>query len=150
MVVRARALVVRGATLGQQTARLKILGDIAHVDIIALIAVNLCFQIFILGFEVVVFFLRCWIVRDGYDFKETFSDVPKCFLAMGISLAAGMLWPWQIPSAFINMMVKSLVIMALYLAILWLLKFDLNEDLVTIVKKRLKKVAVNKEEISKN
>lgn len=58
---------------------------------------------------------------------------------MGISLAAGMLWPWQIPSAFINMTVKSLVIMALYLAILWLLKFDLNEDLVTIVKKRLKK-----------
>ena len=37
------------------------------------------------------------------------------------------------------MTVKSLVIMALYLAILWLLKFDLNEDLVTIVKKRLKK-----------
>ncbi|MCT2878103.1 oligosaccharide flippase family protein [Lactobacillus delbrueckii] len=89
--------------------------------------------------EAVVLFLRCWIVRDGYDFKETFSDVPKCFLAMGISLAAGMLWPWQIPSAFINMTVKSLVIMALYLAILWLLKFDLNEDLVTIVKKRLKK-----------
>ena len=29
--------------------------------------------------------------------------------------------------------------MVLYLAILWLLKFDLNEDLVTIVKKRLKK-----------
>ena len=70
-------------------------------------------------------------MRDGYDFKETFSDVPKCF------------WPWDQPGGrdaglgrfqvLYQHTVKSLV-MALYLVILWFWKFDLNEDLVTIVK----------------
>ena len=51
----------------------KLLGDIAHVYIIALIAVKLCFQIFILGFKVVVFFLR-----------KHLCHLVLCFLIVGI------------------------------------------------------------------
>lgn len=94
----------------------------------------------ILFTELVVLFLRCYIVRDAYNFKETFGEIPKCFLAMAVCLALGLFWPFPaIPSAFINMTVKSLVIMAVYALIIWLVKFDLNQDLVAVLKKFFKK-----------
>lgn len=43
--------------------------------------------------EFVVLILRLWIVRDDYNFKDAFCDVPKYFLIGIITLIAGMLMP---------------------------------------------------------
>ena len=43
--------------------------------------------------EFVVLILRLWIVRDDYNFKDVFCDVPKYFLIGIITLIAGMLMP---------------------------------------------------------
>ncbi|MEE8857112.1 MAG: oligosaccharide flippase family protein [Lactobacillus sp.] len=97
-------------------------------------------MIAILTTELVVLFLRCWIVRDGYDFRYTFSEVPKCFAAMLICLALGLWWPIpRIGSAFVDMVVKSVVIIAVYAFSLYLFKFDLNEDVVRVLKRYQKK-----------
>lgn len=92
--------------------------------------------------ETVVLFLRCWIVRDGYDFKYTFSEIPKCIVAMLICLAVGLIWPIPaIPSAFFNMAFKSIIIILLYAGLMILFKFDLNQDVKTMILKFFKKKA---------
>ncbi|MCI1290389.1 MAG: oligosaccharide flippase family protein [Lactobacillus sp.] len=85
--------------------------------------------------EVIVCVLRLWIVRDAYDFKYVFADVPKYFLIALISFAAGMLMPNVIPSAFLNMCLKSIIVMAIYIGLMFLLKLDLNQDLLVMAKK---------------
>jgi O-antigen/teichoic acid export membrane protein len=95
----------------------------------------------ILTTEVVVCILRLWIVRDAYSFSYVFHDIPKYFLIGIIAFAAGMLMPNVVPSAFLNMCVKSIIVMAIYTGLMFLFKFDLNQDIITIVKKIFKRGA---------
>jgi hypothetical protein len=87
--------------------------------------------------EIIVCVLRLWIVRDAYEFKYVFADVPKYFLIGLISFAAGMLMPNVIPSAFLNMCLKSIIVMAIYIGLMFVFKLDLNKDLVVMTKKFL-------------
>lgn len=89
----------------------------------------------ILTTEIIVCTLRLWIVRDAYDFKYVFADVPKYFLIALISFGAGMVMPNLIHSAFLNMCLKSIIVMAIYLGLMFLLKFDLNQDLIVMAKR---------------
>lgn len=89
--------------------------------------------------EFVVLLLRLWIVRDAYDFKYVFRDIPKYFLIAVITLIVGMVMPNLIHSAFINMTVKSLIMLALYLGLMFMLKFDFNQDIIALVKKFLRR-----------
>lgn len=98
-------------------------------------------MIAILTTELVVCILRLWIVRDAYDFRYVFQDIPKYFLIGIIAFAVGMLMPNVIPSAFLNMCLKSIIVMAIYAGLMFLFKFDLNQDIITIVKKILKRGA---------
>lgn len=93
----------------------------------------------ILLVELIVCILRVWIVKDDYSFKYVFKDIPKYGLIALICLIIGMLLPNIIPSAFINMAVKSIVIMALYAVLMFIFKLDLNKDIVYMFKKILKK-----------
>ena len=88
----------------------------------------------ILTTEVVVLILRLWIVRDGYDFKYSFKDVPKYFLIAIITLAVGMLVPNLLHSVFFNMAFKSVLMLVIYLGLMFIMKLDLNEDIVNLVK----------------
>lgn len=96
-------------------------------------------MIAILITEFVVLILRLWVVRDAYDFKYVFHDVPKYFLIATITLAVGMIMPNLIPSAFFNMAFKSIVMFVIYLAMMFLLKFDFNQDIILLLKKFLKR-----------
>lgn len=96
-------------------------------------------MIAILTTEFIVLLLRLWIVRDGYDFKYTFQDVPKYFLIAAITLAAGLLLPNLLHSAFLNMVFKSVMMLLIYGILMFLLKLDFNQDIVTLCKKFFKK-----------
>ena len=88
----------------------------------------------ILTTEVVVLILRLWIVRDGYDFKYSFKDVPKYFLIAIITLAVGMFVPNLLHSVFFNMAFKSVLMLIIYLGLMFIMKLDLNEDIINLVK----------------
>ncbi|WP_223902444.1 oligosaccharide flippase family protein [Lactobacillus laiwuensis] len=92
-------------------------------------------MIAILITEFIVLLLRLWIVRDGYDFKYSFREIPKYFLIAIIVLAAGMLLPQLFASAFLNMLVKSIIMLVLYIALMFLLKLDFNQDIILLLKK---------------
>lgn len=96
-------------------------------------------MIAILITEFVVLILRLWVVRDGYDFKYAFHDVPKYFLIAIITFIVGMLIPNIIPSAFFNMAFKSIVMAIVYLAIMFMMKLDFNQDIITLVKNFFKR-----------
>lgn len=93
----------------------------------------------ILIVEVLVCVLRVWIVRDDYDFDYVFHDIPKYFLVALISFAIGMIIPNIIPSAFFNMVFKSIIVMLIYAGLMFVFKFDINDDIVMVIKKFLKK-----------
>ncbi|WEV43208.1 oligosaccharide flippase family protein [Lactobacillus sp. ESL0684] len=84
--------------------------------------------------EFVVLILRLWIVRDGYDFKYSFQEIPKYFLIAAVVLAVGMVLPQLSSSAFINMVLKSVIMLVLYMALMFLLKLDFNQDIIELVK----------------
>ena len=92
-------------------------------------------MIAILITEFIVLLLRLWIVRDGYDFKYSFREIPKYFLIAIIVLAVGMLLPQMFSSAFLNMLVKSIIMLVLYIALMFLLKLDFNQDIILLLKK---------------
>ena len=92
-------------------------------------------MIAILITEFIVLLLRLWIVRDGYDFKYSFREIPKYFLIAIIVLAVGMLLPQMFDSAFLNMLVKSIIMLVLYIALMFLLKLDFNQDIILLLKK---------------
>lgn len=92
----------------------------------------------ILTTELIVLILRLLIVRDGYDFKYSFQEVPKYFLIAGIVLVVGMLLPQLVSSAFFNMAMKSLIMFILYIALMFLLRLDFNQDLIMLFKKIFK------------
>lgn len=92
-------------------------------------------MIAILITEFIVLLLRLWIVRDGYDFKYSFREIPKYFLIAIIVLTAGMLLPQLFSSAFLNMLVKSIIMFVLYIALMFLLKLDFNQDIILLLKK---------------
>lgn len=96
-------------------------------------------MIAILITEFIVLILRLWIVRDGYNFKYVFADVPKYFLIAVITLAIGMLIPNFISSVFLNMAAKSIIMFIIYLALMFLLRLDLNQDLIHLVKRALRR-----------
>lgn len=96
-------------------------------------------MIAILVTEFIVLILRLWIVRDGYDFKYSFQDIPKYFLIAVITLAAGMLIPNVIPSEFFNMAFKSIVMFILYMGLMFAMKLDFNQDIIQLFKKFLKR-----------
>ena len=89
--------------------------------------------------ELVVCLLRVWIVRDDYEFTYVFHDIPKYFLIALITFGIGMVIPNIIPSAFLNMAFKSIVVMAIYAGLMFIFKFDLNKDIILLVKKFFKK-----------
>ncbi len=91
-------------------------------------------MIAILITEAVVLVLRLWVVRDGYQFTYVFHDVPKYLLIAVITLAIGMYLPNLIPSAFFNMAVKSIIMLAIYLGLMFLFKLDFNQDIVKLLK----------------
>ena len=92
-------------------------------------------MIAILITEFIVLLLRLWIVRDGYDFKYSFREIPKYFIIAIIVLAAGMLLPQMFASAFLNMLCKSIIMFVLYIALMFLLKLDFNQDIILLLKK---------------
>ena len=92
-------------------------------------------MIAILITEFIVLLLRLWIVRDGYDFKYSFREIPKYFIIAIIVLTAGMLLPQMFSSAFLNMLVKSIMMFVLYIALMFLLKLDFNQDIILLLKK---------------
>lgn len=98
-------------------------------------------MISILTTELVVLILRLWIVRDGYNFKYVFHDIPKYFLIALISFGIGMFIPNIIHSAFLNMTFKSIIVMLLYTGLMFLFKLDLNQDIIVLVKRMLKREA---------
>lgn len=89
--------------------------------------------------EFVVLILRLWIVRDGYNFRYAFQDIPKYFLIAIITLVVGLAIPNLIPSAFINMTVKSILMFILYVGLMFAFKLDFNQDIVVLIKKFLKR-----------
>ena len=90
--------------------------------------------------EFVVLILRLWIVRDDYSFKNAFSDVPKYFLIAIITLIAGMLMPNLIRSSFVNMAVKSILMLIIYAGIMFMMKLDFNQDIMDFITRFLRKV----------
>ena len=96
-------------------------------------------MIAILITEFVVLILRLWVVRDGYRFTYVFHDVPKYIAIALITLAAGMLMPNFISSAFFNMAVKSIIMLVIYLGLMFLFKLDFNEDIVKLLKNFFKR-----------
>ena len=90
--------------------------------------------------EFVVLILRLWIVRDDYSFKNAFSDVPKYFLIGIITLIAGMLMPNLISSSFLNMAVKSILMLIIYAGIMFMMKLDFNQDIMDFITRFLRKV----------
>lgn len=95
----------------------------------------------VLTTEFVVLILRIWIVRDGYQFKYVFKDIPKYFLIAAISLVIGLFLPQMLPSAFLNMTIKSIIIMTVYIGLMFMFKFDFNQDIINLVNKMLKRNA---------
>lgn len=89
----------------------------------------------ILVTEFIVLLLRLRIVRDGYDFKAAFVDVPKYFLVAGVTLALGMFLPQILSSAFLNMTLKSIIMIIVYLALMFLMKLDFNQDIIKLVRR---------------
>lgn len=89
--------------------------------------------------EGVVLILRMWIVRDGYDFKYSFQDVPKYFLIAIITLLLGMIMPNILPSAFFNMAFKSIIMAIIYLGLMFMMKLDFNRDIIQLCRRFLKK-----------
>lgn len=96
-------------------------------------------MIAILITEAVVLILRLWVVRDGYEFSYVFHDVPKYLLIAVLTLAIGMFMPNIIPSAFFDMAFKSIVMLIIYLALMFLFKLDFNDDIVKLIKNFLKR-----------
>ncbi|WP_294605543.1 oligosaccharide flippase family protein [uncultured Lactobacillus sp.] len=84
--------------------------------------------------EFIVLLLRLWIVRDGYDFKYSFREIPKYFIIAVIVLAVGLLLPQMFASAFLNMLCKSIIMFVLYIALMFLLKLDFNQDIILLLK----------------
>ncbi|MDF7669312.1 oligosaccharide flippase family protein [Lactobacillus sp. ESL0703] len=89
--------------------------------------------------EFVVLILRLWIVRDGYDFKYSFKEIPKYFVIAAIVLAVGMLMPQLVSSAFLNMTIKSVIMLVLYMALMFMMRLDFNQDIVQLIKNFLKR-----------
>lgn len=89
--------------------------------------------------ELVVCILRVWIVRDDYEFNYIFHDIPKYFLIALIAFAIGMIIPNLISSVFLNMVLKSIIVIVVYAVLMFLFKFDLNKDIIYLVKKIFKK-----------
>lgn len=89
--------------------------------------------------EFVVLILRLWIVRDGYDFKYAFQDIPKYFLIAIVTFVVGIFLPNIIPSAFFNMAYKSIVMLIVYMAIMFMMKLDFNQDIIVLVKNFFKR-----------
>lgn len=96
-------------------------------------------MIAILITEFVVLILRLWVVRDAYEFKYVFHDAPKYLLIALITLAVGMFLPNFISSAFFNMAIKSILMLVIYLALMFLMKLDFNQDIISLVKNFLKR-----------
>ena len=92
-------------------------------------------MIAILITEFIVLLLRLWIVRDGYDFKYSFREIPKYFIIAAIVLLVGLLLPQMFASAFLNMLCKSIIMFVLYIALMFLLKLDFNQDIILLLKK---------------
>lgn len=79
-------------------------------------------------------------MRDDYSFKNAFSDVPKYFLIGIITLIAGMLMPNLISSSFLNMAVKSILMLIIYAGIMFMMKLDFNQDIMDFITRFLRKV----------
>ncbi|MDF7683313.1 oligosaccharide flippase family protein [Lactobacillus sp. ESL0679] len=89
--------------------------------------------------EFVVLILRLWIVRDGYDFRYSFKEVPKYFVIAAIVLVAGMLLPQLVSSAFLDMAIKSIIMFVLYIALMFMMRLDFNQDIMQLIRKFLKR-----------
>lgn len=96
-------------------------------------------MIAILITEFIVLILRLWVVRDGYDFKYSFHDIPKYFVIAILTFVVGMLLPNIIPSAFFNMAYKSIVMLIVYVAIMFMMKLDFNQDVIALIKNFFKR-----------
>lgn len=92
-------------------------------------------MIAILVTEFIVLLLRLWIVRDGYDFKYSFKEIPKYLVISAIVLAVGLFIPQVVSSAFFNMVLKSVIMFVLYVALMFLMKLDFNQDIIMLLKK---------------
>lgn len=86
--------------------------------------------------QFIVCILRIWIVRKDYQAKYIFKDTWKYFLIALIGFAAGMLVPNVINNSFLNMALKSILIVAIYAIGFYLGKFELSQD----VRKMLSRV----------
>lgn len=88
----------------------------------------------ILTVEAVVCLLRIWIVREYYDARYIFKDTPKYFILAAITFIIGFLMPNLIPNVFINMVFKSILILAIYIGLFLLGRFELATDVKQIAR----------------
>lgn len=66
--------------------------------------------------------------------------MPKYFLIGIITLIAGMLMPNLISSSFLNMAVKSILMLIIYAGIMFMMKLDFNQDIMDFITRFLRKV----------
>lgn len=91
-------------------------------------------MIAILVTELIVLILRLWIVRDGYDFKYSFKEIPQYFLISVVVLIVGMLIPQIVTSNFLNMAIRSFIMACLYFILMFWMKLDFNQDIIILFK----------------
>ncbi len=89
-------------------------------------------MIAILITEFVVLILRLWVVRDAYQFSYVFHDVPYYLIIAVVTLIVGLVIPKMIPSAFLNMALKSIIMIGIYLVMMFVLKLDFNQDIIKL------------------
>lgn len=87
--------------------------------------------------EFLVCALRIWIVRDGLDFKYIFKETPKYFLIAIITFLIGLVLPDFVRSPFLDMTIKSLILMTIYGILFFVFKFELNQDVLNLGKRIL-------------
>ncbi|MDO4912892.1 MAG: oligosaccharide flippase family protein [Lactobacillus sp.] len=85
--------------------------------------------------ELLVLFLRVWIVREYFDLAATFKDVPKYLLLGAITLLVGMLIPGLTSSAFINMAIRSILMTLIFGLLMLKMPFEFNQDIYLLLNK---------------
>ncbi|APT18846.1 polysaccharide transporter [Amylolactobacillus amylotrophicus DSM 20534] len=89
--------------------------------------------------EFIVCLMRIWIVRDALDFSYIFNETPKYIIMALITLVVGFLLPQLVGNAFFDMAIKSIIVMIVYGGLFFLLKFDLNQDVLKLAKRMIKR-----------
>lgn len=87
--------------------------------------------------ELVVCLLRIYVVRDAIDFKYVFHETPKYFIIAFVCFVVGSFIPQLVGNTFIDMAIRSIIVIAVYAILFFAFKLELTDD----VKKVKTKIA---------